>query len=90
MDEVGFRISLEADENGLTDNGIAFRISKGKKAEEILGMDLDNVVSDDDTMFTALNKLQECEDPRHNPMQNAVRKYYIFRNGKEFPRKNNF
>lgn len=87
MDESGFRCSLEADENNLTDNGINFRISKGKKAEEILGMDLDDVVSSDKTMLSALERLQDYEDPTHNPMQNAVRKYYIFRNGKEFPRK---
>ena len=90
MDENGFRISLEADTNNLTEKGIKSRISKGKKAEEILSMDLDDVVSSDDSMLSALEKLQEHEDPTHNSMQNAVRKYYIFRNGKEFPRKKNF
>lgn len=90
MDEIGFRSSLEADENNLTENGINFRISKGKRAEEILGMTLDEVVASDDKMFSALEELQNHEDPAHNPMQNAVRKYYIFRNGKEFPRKKDF
>lgn len=90
MDELGFRTSLEVDENNLTGNGINFRISKGRKAEEILGMDLDDVVSSDAAMFSTLKKLQDYENPAHNPMQNAVRKYYIFRNGKEFPRKKDF
>lgn len=90
MDESGFRRSLETDENNLTNNGINFRISKGRKAEEILGIDLDDVVSSDSAMLSALEKLQIHEDPTHNPMQNAVRKYYIFRNGKEFPRKKDF
>ncbi len=90
MDEIGFRSSLEADENNLTENGINFRISKGKRAEEILGMTLDEVVASDDKMFSALEELQNHEDPAHNPMQNALRKYYIFRNGKEFPRKKNY
>lgn len=90
MDESGFRTSLEVDENNLTDNGINFRISKGRRAEEILGMDLDDAVSSDSTMFSALKKLQDYENPAHNPMQNALRKYYIFRNGKEFPRKKDF
>ena len=90
MDESGFRTSLEVDENNLTDNGINFRISKGRRAEEILGMDLDDAVSSDAAMFSALKKLQDYENPAHNPMQNALRKYYIFRNGKEFPRKKDF
>ena len=90
MDELGFRTSLKVDENNLTDNGINFRISKGRKAEEILGMGLDDAVSSDSTMFSALKKLQDYENPTHNPMQNALRKYYIFRNGKEFPRKKDF
>ena len=87
MDEIGFRKFLEDDKHGLTSGGIFSRISKAKRAEEILEMDLDNVVSSDSTMLEALKKLQNYEDPAHNPMQNAVRKYYIFRNGKEFPRK---
>ena len=90
MDENGFRNALEADANNLTENGINSRISKGKRAEEILGLDLDEVVSSDIVMHAALEKLQAHENPSHNPMQNAVRKYYIFRNGKEFPRKKDF
>ncbi len=90
MDEYGFRCSLEEDENNLSEKGINSRISKGKKAEEILGMDFDTVVSSDSTMLSALETLQKYEDPSHNPMQNALRKYYIFRNGKEFPRKKDF
>ena len=64
----------------------ATRLKWAKKAEELLGMSLDTVVSDDDTMFEALHKLRENEDPKHNRIQNAVRKYYQFRNGKEFPK----
>lgn len=90
MDEIGFRQSLEADENALSDGGINTRISKAKKAEEILSNDLDRVVKSDEVMLAALETLQKHENPTHNPMQNAVRKYYKFRNGKDFPRKKDF
>lgn len=85
MQEDGFRAFLERPENKLTENGVAFRMSKARKAMEYLGTDLDEVVSDDDAMYDALVELQKYEDPKHNPMQNALRKYYIFRNGREFP-----
>ena len=38
----------------------------------------------------ALMKLKPLENPKKNPMQNALRKYYYYRNGKEFPRLNNY
>lgn len=90
MEEVGFRKYLESDKNNLTNGGINTRIEKAKKAEEILGKNLDEIVSSDSVMIEALNTLQKNENPAHNPMQNALRKYYIFRNGKEFPKKKDF
>ena len=41
-------------------------------------------------MYWALIKLQEIDDPAHTPRQNALRKYYAFKNGKEFPRLNKY
>ena len=93
MNEIKFKAFLESDINEstgkdkLTSDGINSRISKGKKAEDIRGMDLDEIVSSDTEMRKALEKLQEHENPAHNQMQNAVRKYYKFRNNKECPRK---
>ena len=68
-----------------TQNAINSRVAKANAAERILGCSLDSVVSDDDKMYDSLVELQKHEDPKHNPIQNAVRKYYIFKNGKEFP-----
>ena len=68
-------------------NGVNFRMSKARAAEEILGNNLDSVVADDALMYQALVSLQGHEDPKHNPMQNAVRYYYRFRNGRDFPTK---
>ena len=68
-----------------TQKAITTRVAKANAAERIIGCSLDMVVADDDKMFDALVSLQPHENPKHNPMQNAVRKYYIFKNGKEFP-----
>ncbi len=87
MDEEGFRKSLEDDEGISSKKAITSRLSRARKAENILDMDLDTVVSSDFAMLEAMEMLQDYEDPFHNPMQNAVRKYYKFRNGKEFPKK---
>ena len=90
MRESEFIKYLEADENRLTKKGIQTRVTKGRKAEAILGKDLDFIVTSDSAMFDALNMLQKYENEEHNPMQNAVRKYYKFVNNKDFPKKNNF
>ena len=76
MDEEGYVRFLES--QGLSTNGINTRKSKAK--------DLDVIVSDDEEMYKAIIKLQKVDDPAHTPRQNALRKYYKFRNGKEFPR----
>ena len=44
----------------------------------------------DDLMYDSLVKLKPLENPKKNPMQNALRKYYYYRNGKEFPRLNSY
>lgn len=86
MDVNGFIKFLQL--QGLTSNGINSRIRRVGTIEEILKADMDYVVSDDNRMYNALVTLQENEDPKHNPMQNVLRKYYAFKRGKEFPRKN--
>ena len=53
-------------------------------------MDLEVIVADDDLMYDSLVKLKPLENPKKNPMQNALRKYYYYRNGKEFPRLNSY
>lgn len=84
MQDKNFREYLEQS-GQFTQKSITSRVAKANAAERIIGYSLDVVVSDDDKMFDALVALQPHENPKHNPMQNAVRKYYIFKNGKEFP-----
>ncbi len=63
---------------------VASRMSKARRAAEILGKKLDIVVADDDLMYDSLTVLRSHEDPSHAPLSNALRKYYKFINGKEF------
>lgn len=90
MLEVEFKKFLENDPGLEGDHGVPYRMTKARTAEEILGIDLDTVVTDDDSMYDALMKLKPLENPKHNPLQNALRKYYIFMRGREFPRLNNY
>ena len=88
MDIDGYVIFLEG--QGLSPAGVATRKRKLTEAEEYVGKSVDEVVVDDNEMYRALMKLQEIDDPAHTPRQNALRKYYTFRNGKEFPRLSKF
>ena len=83
--ESHFRMFLSNDPKIDSDKAVASRMVKARKAEEVLGMDLEYVVASDDRMYDALVILRKNEDPAHSTMQNALRKYYIFKNRKEFP-----
>lgn len=90
MLEQAFEIYLTNDPAITSTTAVKSRLSKARKAEEVLKESLDVVVSDDDRMFEALEELQHHENPKTNPMQNAVRKYYKFKNEREFPRKKDY
>ena len=66
------------------EKGVSSRMVKARKAERILNTSLDTVVVDDDTMYKALLQIRE-QDNLRSSMQNAVRYYYRFTNGREFP-----
>ena len=84
MDEEGYTRFLES--QGLSANGINTRKSKAKDVIKIIGKDLDIIVADDEEMYHAILELEQIDDPAHKPRQNALRKYYTFRNGRDFPR----
>lgn len=88
MDIEGYVKFLEQQQ--LSSAGIETRKRMLQNAYDYLKKSLDEVVADDKEMYTALIKLQEIDNPKHAPRQNALRKYYAFKNGKEFPRLNNF
>lgn len=83
--EKQFEEFLRNDPKIKSEKAVASRMVKARKAEMILGKLLDVVVSNDDTMYDALITLKSCDNSAHSPMQNAVRKYYEFFNGKQFP-----
>ena len=76
MQEEFFMNSMEHDPKLSGEHGAQTRKSLALKAEEILGMDLEVIVADDDLMYDSLVKLKPLENPKKNPMQNALRKYY--------------
>ena len=85
--EQEFRMFLEGVEwhgKPLTEKAIESRISKTKKAEEVLDMDIEVIVASDEAMRRALIDLRPV-DTRGN-LANAVRKYYEMRHGRVFPR----
>lgn len=84
MDEEGFVRFLEG--QGLAVNGIATRKHMAKQVIDITGKTLDVIVADDEEMYRAIIDLQKVDNPKHTPRQNALRKYYAFKNGREFPR----
>ena len=88
MDLDGYVKFLE--QQGLSPAGIETRKRMLKDVDDYIEKSLDEVVADDKEMYTALIKLQEVDNPKHAPRQNALRKYYTFKNGKEFPRLNRF
>lgn len=88
MDIDGYVKFLES--QNLSSAGIATRKRWLNIAEEYLGKSVDAIVADDNEMYKALIKLQEVDNLAHAPRQNALRKYYLFKNGKEFPRLNRF
>lgn len=84
MNEKDFRKFLY--DSGITVAGIETRISKAYKGQEILGYTFEEATSNDDKMYASLIKLKPYENPKKNPIQNSLRKYYLFKNGVEFPR----
>ena len=86
MDTAGFRSFLEEDPEISSEKAITSRISKLADAEKILGRDVDEIVESDDLMYASLTELRNHENIAHSPRQNALRKYYAFKTGKEFPR----
>lgn len=69
----------------LSIHGTESRITRAHKGADLLGYSFDHAVSSDDLMYDSLMRLKPLEDPRHTPIQNALRKYYQFKHRKSFP-----
>ena len=64
---------------------IVSRISKARLIERDLGVDLDEVVSDDSVMYETLIRVKQETNDQNGNNSNALRKYYEFTNGNKFP-----
>ncbi|WP_427338156.1 hypothetical protein [Caloranaerobacter sp. DY30410] len=89
MDERGFRKFLEG--QGLTDNVINSRVTRGNRVEREFNVNLDIVIQSEDNMIEIRRKIYEKYSDKGSllgNLYNAVRKYYEYRNGREMPRIN--
>jgi hypothetical protein len=68
------------------------RVSKALMVERQLNINLDQFAKDDGKMYELLLEIEDKMNDRkhHGVYQNAVRKYYRFVRGKEFPRLKDF
>lgn len=83
MLETEFRAFLENDGKG--EKAVNARISRLNKVEKLLGKSADAAVDGDENMLSAIRSIQSHDEVRQ-PLANALRKYYLFKNKKEFPR----
>lgn len=68
------------------EKAVRTRLSKARAVEEMLGENLDSIVADDDKMYNSLLLINSNMNNRNGAYSNALRKYYIFKNQKQFPR----
>ena len=68
------------------DKAVRSRMSKARAVEKMLGENLDSVVNNDEKMYNALLIINTNMNNKSGAYSNALRKYYLFKNGKEFPR----
>lgn len=68
-----------------TKNAIATRKRHLYKVETIVG-DINLCIKSEDTMYKALQCIQKSDNHSHAPLQNALRLYWKFKKGTDFPR----
>ena len=61
------------------------RMAKARLIERHFDMSLDCIVADDETMYKTLLRIKVEIKDTNGTITNALRKYYVFTNGKLFP-----
>ncbi len=69
---------------------VSSRRSKARSVEDSFNLDLDNYVNDDMKLYNLLIRIKDELHDSNGAKQNAVRKYYQFVTGREFPRLSQF
>jgi len=91
MRELEFeRFLVESIEIQSKKKAVVSRVSKALKVERDLKVNLDSIVTDDEKTYKLLIQIREQMNEANGVYQNSVRKYYLFVNGKEFPRISNY
>ena len=86
MRECEYRSFLESAEKITSkEKAVNSRVSRANVVEDILGEELDCVVMDDKRMYRALITIKKSPRENNGNLQNALRWYYQFVNGKKFP-----
>lgn len=85
MRDVEFEKFLDTDANITSkDKAVRSRMTKARKIEQHFNVTLDSVVADDNQMFDILCRIKKELNDSNGAISNALRKYYIFANGREF------
>ena len=86
MKESEFESYLLADENIVSKNkAVRSRVSKARMVEQHFDESLDNIVCDDEKTYKTLLRIKAEMKDQNGTVSNALRKYYVFINGKSFP-----
>lgn len=72
------------------EKAVSSRMSKARTVEDAFNINLDSYVNDDSKMYNLLLRIKDELHDSNGAKQNAVRKYYQFVNGMEFPRLSQF
>lgn len=93
MDKIGFKKYLQnSDSIKSKSRSVTSRLSKAKKAEELLSIDLDNEVVNQKTIQNVLKNLKlkyehnEISRAMLYAMSNAIRQYYTYKTGDKLPK----
>lgn len=85
MRENTFYEFLQNEQSIKSVHAINSRISRANRVEEVFGVNLDEVVRDDERMYNTLIEIKRKLIDKNGAIQNAVRKYYLMVNNKNFP-----
>lgn len=87
MRETDFEKYLDTDINITSkDKAVRSRMTKARKIEQNFDVSLDAIVVDDGKTFELLSRIKSELGDSNGAISNALRKYYLFTNGREFPR----
>lgn len=87
MRNTEFSKYLDADANIKSKNkAVRSRMTKARKVEQHFNVSLDSIVADDNKMFDILCRIKKELNDSNGAISNALRKYYLFANGRKFPK----